>query len=93
MIWALEDRVFPDPHDPPAGGFKKQRLTAIPRYVLHEFPCPKLISRSRPDIVLRTPVPETAVDEHRESLGSEYKIWTNPLDGAMQAVPKPLFPE
>jgi hypothetical protein len=71
--------VLPDArHSPPLSG-QLIVIPAIPCDVAHELRLPVRSVSPRPARMLRTPVPEAAVDENRKS-----RTWEKYVDSALQ---------
>ena len=63
----LRQRVLPNPQNVPTGAPQREVHLPVARAVRRDLVVPKFPVRFRPRVTPRTPVPETAVDKHRQS--------------------------
>ena len=66
--------VLPDPRHVPPKRFKALVRIGIPRPVEVDLPCPPVAVAAWSKVVLRTPVPEAAIDEYGQALASERDV-------------------
>lgn len=71
-------RMLPNPNDPPSVTPQQPTLHAVARDVALDLASPEIRVVLRPRRVLRTPVPEAAVDEHREALLRKHEVGFDP---------------
>lgn len=66
--------VLPYPENSPSGGYEESIGLRIPQSIHAELGAPEVAMGHRNGVVLRAPVPETAVHEHGQALASEDQI-------------------
>jgi hypothetical protein len=67
--WVFFEFVFPDDEDTPAQGFELLLVKPVPFYVPFELPPPERgVRLGERQVLPRAAVPETAVDEHGQSI-------------------------
>lgn len=71
QLWIL---VLPNADHRPAVTFQSRSCRQVPTAVRFDFLCPVRLVRRGPRAVVRAPVPEAAVNEHRDATGWEHHI-------------------
>ena len=66
--------VFPNPEHLPTGSCERARHQPIPRPVRDELPSPEGRMSDGSGVVSGTPMPEAAIDKHRDPPGRKHKI-------------------
>jgi len=66
--------VFPEPEDLPTGGYQPCICIAVPRDVRRQLPSPPRGVHLGVGCVDRAPMPEAAVDEHRDTRRDEREV-------------------
>jgi hypothetical protein len=73
--------VLPNANHAPSGRREPGISIRVSKLVRSDLGFPELAIRSRHRSVLRTSVPEAAVDEHRNALGAEHDIRSSAKSG------------
>lgn len=77
--------MLPDPNHSPSGVPKACGLTSVAVLVLREFGQPVVLVGLRVGRMLRTPMPEAAIDKYGDSGLHEYDIHLDAFHAALQS--------
>ena len=87
--WVRVDLMLPNFDDTPAFALQSCPMSTVSAAVVSEFPFPKSSSGDRCRIMLRTAVPETAMDENGDAGSREHDVRPAWEVRGMDAVAKP----